>query len=216
LAGYRAGIQSSGKVVYEERGNGGWREQRSGCIRGDRGMHDIAFLFLVYESCRDEGTHIGFRSINRGTEFAGFCNANPPPNAQPLEKVIEGMTKYLSDREIHYERGKQEEWYLTVKCLQEQLRTTWERAVENALSPVIKRLTNKVDTKGLPKLTVLKMEDCRVMREAYGRCSALLHSTSQAINKPLPTPAVIEAEITALKTWVDDIQQRQDKVASYS
>jgi hypothetical protein len=178
--------------------------------------HDIAFLFLLYESCRDKGTHIGFRSISRGTEFTGFCDSNPPPNAQPVEKVIEGMNKYLYDRKIHYERGKQEEWYLTVKSLQEQLRTTWERAVENALSPVIKRLANKVDTKGLPKLTVLTIEDCKVMREAYGRCSALLHSTSEALNKPLPAPAVIEAEITALNKWVNDIQQRQDKVVSSS
>lgn len=174
--------------------------------------HDIAFLFLLYENCREKGTHIAFRSINRGTEFAGFCDPNPPPNAQPVGKVIDGMKRYLNDRKVHYERGKQEEWYLTVKSLQEQLRTTWERAVEDALSPVIKRLANKVDTKGLPKLTVLTMDDCKVMRQAYGRCSALLHSTSEAINKPLPNPVVVEGEITALGKWVENIQQRQDKV----
>ena len=74
-------------------------------------------------------------------------------------------------------------------------------------------LANKVDTKGLPKLTVLTINDCRVMREAYGRCSALLHSTSEALNKPLPAPDVIEVEIRALSKWVTDIQDRQDKIA---
>jgi energy-coupling factor transporter ATP-binding protein EcfA2 len=176
--------------------------------------HDIAFLFLLYEACREKGTHVGFRSINRGTEFAGFCQANPPPNAQPVDRVVEAMQKQLDDRKIHYKRGNQEEWYLTVRSLQEQLRTTWERAVEEALTPVVKRLANKIDTKGLPKITVLDMQDCKVMREAYGRCSALLHSQAEVLNPPLPVPSAIEAEITALRDWVGDIRKRQDQVAS--
>jgi hypothetical protein len=92
------------------------------------------------------------------------------------------------------------------------LRTTWERAVEEALSPVIKRLANKVDTKELPKITILTIEDCKIMRDAFGRCSALLHSTADALNKPPPNPRVIEDEIQALSAWMSDIQQRQDKV----
>jgi energy-coupling factor transporter ATP-binding protein EcfA2 len=173
--------------------------------------HDIAFLFLLYEACREKGTHVGFRSINRGTEFAGFCQPNPPPNAQPVDRVVEAMRKQLADRKIHYERGNQEEWYLVVRSLQEQLRTTWERAVEEALTPVIKRLANKVDTKGLPKIAVLDMNDCVVMRDAYGRCSELLHSQSEALNTPLPPPQRIETEIAALASWLASVRQRQDK-----
>jgi energy-coupling factor transporter ATP-binding protein EcfA2 len=173
--------------------------------------HDIAFLFLLYEACHEKGTHVGFRSINRGTEFAGFCQPNPPPNAQPVDRVIEAMRKQLADRKIHHERGNQEEWYLTVRSLQEQLRTTWERAVEDALTPVIKRLANKVDTKGLPKIAVLDMNDCVVMREAFGRCSELLHSQPEALNSPLPPPQSIETEIAALASWLASVRQRQDK-----
>lgn len=174
--------------------------------------HDIAFLFLLYEACREKGTHVGFRSINRGPNAAGFCHPNPPPNAQPVEKVVEATQKQLDNRKIHYENGNQEEWYLTVRSLQEQLRTTWERAVEEALTPVIRRLANKVDTKGLEKLTVITVDDARNMRAAYGRCSALLHSSSEVLNTPLPAPAVIEAEITALRDWIASIQERQAKV----
>ena len=174
--------------------------------------HDISFLLLMNEECRAAGTHITFRSINRGTEFAGFCEPNPPPNAQPVEKVIESMSKHLENTKIQFERGRQAEWYSTVRSFQEQLRTTWERAVEEALSPVIRRLSNKVDTKGLFKLTVLTFDDCHAMRAAYGRCSALLHSTADALNKPLPNPSVIETEINALSAWVTDIRTRQEKV----
>ncbi|CAB4795544.1 MAG: AAA family ATPase [Actinobacteria bacterium] len=174
--------------------------------------HDISFLLLMNEECRSAGTHIAFRSINRGTEFAGFCDANPPPNAQPVEKVIESMGKHLANTKIQFEKGKQAESYSTVHSFQEQLRTTWERAVEEALSPVIRRLANKVDTKGIYKLTIFTADDCNIMRAAYGRCSSLLHSSADVLNKPLPNPAVIATEIKALSDWVTDIQERQEKV----
>jgi hypothetical protein len=122
------------------------------------------------------------------------------------------MGKHLENTRIQYERGKQADWYQTVRSFQEQLRTTWERAVEEALAPVIRRLANKVDTKGLFKLTVLTIDDCKIMRAAFGRCSSLLHSSADALNKPLPNPDVIKAEIEALSQWVADIQSRQEKV----
>lgn len=174
--------------------------------------HDIAFLFLLTEACRANGTHIAFRSVSRGADEAGFCQPNPPPNAQPVDKVVESLRTQLTNQTIHFTRGNQEEWYRTVRSLLEQLRTTWERSVEDALSPVIKRLANKVDTKNLAKLTVLTIEDCRKMREAFGRCSELLHSVAASLNLPLPMPEVIEAEINALRDWIAEIRQRQDKV----
>jgi len=100
-----------------------------------------------------------------------------------------------------------------VRSIQEQLRTAWERAVEEALAPVIRRLSNKVDTKGLSRITVIQLNDCKVMREAYGRCSEWLHSQPGILNPALPAPAEIEKEISALRAWIDDIRQRQNVVS---
>ncbi|MGE3993811.1 MAG: hypothetical protein AB7F49_38695, partial [Pseudorhodoplanes sp.] len=95
----------------------------------------------------------------------------------------------------------------------DQLRTTWERAVEEVVGPVIRRLSRKVDTTGLIKLTVLTDVDCTAMREAFGRCSALLHSQPGEINPRLPAPSAIETEIDALEKWIADIRSRQEKAA---
>ena len=63
-----------------------------------------------------------------------------------------------------------------VKCIIfSTRRPLWERAVEDAVAPVVRRFQNKVNTKGLSKLTALTVEDCKIMREAYERCSELLH-----------------------------------------
>ena len=88
----------------------------------------------------------------------------------------------------------------------------WERAVEEAVAPVIKRLANKVSTAGLSKLTAIALEDCKTMRAAFSRCSQLLHSASEFLNPRLPAPNVIQSEIETLRNWVTGIRERQDKI----
>lgn len=174
--------------------------------------HDIAFLFLLNEACHAQQTPIGFRSITRGSDLTGYCQQNPPPNAQPVDKVIESIQKQLDNQKIQHERGEQEAWHQTVESLLVQLRKTWERAVEEAVAPVIKRLANKVSTSGLSKLTAIALEDCKTMRAAFGRCSQLLHSASEFLNPRLPAPNVIQSEIETLRNWVTGIRERQDKI----
>lgn len=179
--------------------------------------HDMAFLLLLEEACRatkdHDATTVTYRLISRGGENSGFCHQDPPASVMPLDKVIDGMKAHLANVKIHHERGDQAKWLREVTSFQDQLRTTWERAVEEVVGPVIRRLSRKVDTAGLIKLTVLTDGDCTVMREAFGRCSALLHSQPGEINPPLPAPTVIQTEIEALEKWVMDIRSRQEKAA---
>ena len=174
--------------------------------------HDIAFLFLIDQACRERGTHVGFRSVIRSNEYAGFVQQDPPVRAQPIEKVIDGLQGHFDNERRFYENGDHDRWERTVDAFQKRLRFTWERAVEEAVGPVIKRLSNKVETKGLAKVTTLTMDDCKQMRQAYGRCSTLLHSTADALNRPLPKPESVQDEITVLQEWVEDIKQRQGKI----
>jgi len=179
--------------------------------------HDIAFLLLLDEACRAtkdrDATPVAYRLISRGPENAGYCHQDPPANVMPLDKVISGMKAHLANVKIHHERGDQAKWLREVTSFQDQLRTTWERAVEEVVGPVIRRLSRKVDTTGLIKLTVLTIADCTAMREAFSRCSALLHSQPGEINPQLTAPSVIHAEIDALEKWIADIRSRQDRAA---
>lgn len=179
--------------------------------------HDMAFLLLLDEACRAtkdrEATPVAYRLISRGAENAGYCHQDPPANVMPLDKVIDGMKAHLANVKFHHERGDQAKWLREVTSFQDQLRTTWERAVEEVIGPVIRRLSRKVDTTGLIKLTVLTDTDCTAMRDAFGRCSALLHSQPGEINPRLPAPSVITAEIEALEKWIADIRGRQEKAA---
>jgi energy-coupling factor transporter ATP-binding protein EcfA2 len=176
--------------------------------------HDIAFLFLLDEACADVEPRptMTIKSISRGQDNTGYCNADPPLRARPLAMVIDGMQGRLNNERIHYNRGNQPEWETTVRSLQEHLRTSWERAVEDAVAPVLRRLSNKILTPGLVKLTAITLKDCEEVRDAFGRCSALLHSEARGLNTPLPLPDRVQAEITALKTWVESVVQKQKAI----
>ena len=175
--------------------------------------HDMAFLLLLDEACRAtkdrDATPVTYRLISRGSENSGFCHQDPPASVMPLDS----MKAHLANVKIHHERGDQGKWLREVTSFQDQLRTTWERAVEEVVGPVIRRLSRKVDTTGLIKLTVLTDGDCTAMREAFGRCSALLHSQPGEINSRLPAPSIIQTEIDRLEHWIVDIRSRQDKAA---
>lgn len=178
--------------------------------------HDMAFLLLLDEACRAtkdlEATPVTYRLVSRGANNSGFCHQEPPATVMPLDKVLDGMKSHLSNVKIHYERGDQAKWLREVTSFQDQLRTTWERAVEEIVGPVIRRLSRKVDTTGLIKLTVLTDGDCTTMREAFGRCSALLHSQPGEINPRIPAPSVIQTEIETLERWIANIRVRQEKL----
>lgn len=176
--------------------------------------HDLAFLFLLNEACRDQDpyTHMAIRSVSRGGDAAGICSDTAPLRAQPVVNVIATMARRLEKEKAAHASGDAVAWEQTVRSLQEQLRTTWERAVEEAVSPVLQRMANKVQTPGLAKLTAISLQDCETMREAFGRCSALLHSEAAELNRPLPTPAEVEAEINALRDWAQSIHQRQQAI----
>lgn len=151
--------------------------------------------------------------MTRTDDFAGFIQQDPPLRAQPIDKVIDGMQKLFDNEKSFYESGKHDKWERTVDALQKRLRWTWERAVEEAISPVFKRMSEKVQTKGLSKITAVTMDDCTEMRKAYGRCSSLLHGSPDTLSPALPKPEAVQYEIAALRSWVADIRQRQDKVA---
>lgn len=172
--------------------------------------HDIAFLFYLENARKDLQVQLSVRSVGRGKDAAGFCNEESPIQARSVDQTISSIQRQLENQKIQHEQGQQDQWSISIASFSDQLRKAWERVVEDAVTPVIRRLSNKVYTNGLIKLTVLTEEDVKNMRDGYGRCSKLKHSDADVLNPPLPTPDAVQAEIDALKTWTASLRARQD------
>lgn len=174
--------------------------------------HDLAFLFELEQAARDaDFNDMTVNSVARGRDKAGFTHANPPFKARKVEQIVASLSNQLANERRHYDEGNEDEWRKTLKSILGTLRDSWEIAVEQAVSSVIRRLSNKVDTKNLVKLTVITAADCEAMRDGYGRCSEMLHSEAADRNRPLPKPEAIQHEIKALEQWAANLKERQDR-----
>ena len=176
--------------------------------------HDLAFLFELNRAT-DEATPkppIAISSVSRGTDKAGFCRNEPPFKARRVSDITASLTRHLANERYHFDQGNEDEWRKSVKSIAGNLRDTWEIAVEEAVSHVIRRLSNEVATNGLLKLTAITATDCGTMREGFGRCSELLHSAAASLNRPLPRPEALTFEIDALSAWANDLKQRQARL----
>lgn len=173
--------------------------------------HDLAFLFELNRAADDAQPKppVAISSISRGADKAGFCRSEPPFKARRVSDITTSLSNQLAGERYHFEQGNLDEWRKSVKSIAATLRDTWEIAVEEAVGHVIRRLSNEVKTPGLVKLTAITVPDCEAMRDGFGRCSELLHSAAAALNRPLPRPEVLTAEIDALASWADSLRQRQ-------
>ena len=173
--------------------------------------HDLAFLFELTRAADDAQPkpQLAISSVSRGADKAGFARSEPPFKARQVSDIAESLTNQLANERYHFEQGNEDEWRKTVKSIGGALRDTWEIAVEECVGYVIRRLSNEVKTHGLVKLTPISVPDCEAMRDGFGRCSELLHSAAAELNRPLPRPEALSAEIDALCGWADDLRRRQ-------
>lgn len=175
--------------------------------------HDVAFLLLLDEACKSVKGQMAYRLISRGATNPGYCHDTPPNDVLSVDKVLESLSNHLRNVSILHERGDTVRWGAEVNNFDVELRTAWERAVEEVVKPVLRRLGRKVDTTGLIQLTVLTEADHLEMRLAYGRLSNLLHNQPDGLSEKLPAPGVIDTEIKTLVNWLTSIRVRQGLVA---
>ncbi|TKW61687.1 MAG: hypothetical protein DI628_03405 [Blastochloris viridis] len=176
--------------------------------------HDIAFLFYLNQAAKELGAEIIYRHITKRPDSSatGLCHNNAPPKAQPVDKRIESLQAALDGKKFHYDNGNTAEWERAVRELSDDLRFTWERAVEDVVGEVTSRFANKVKTPGLVRLTAVTMDDCKTMRESFARCSEWLHSPGASLNPTLPSAQDMQNEIDALRAWYTNLRERQGKI----
>ncbi|TLP43443.1 hypothetical protein FDK21_17995 [Cohaesibacter sp. CAU 1516] len=180
--------------------------------------HDLPFLFLLRNACAQvddpaQKTEVALRHIQKRQDTPGHCRNEPPEKAQDATTRLKTIRTHLDNTRIQYEQDPDgTTWLITARGLIDSLRQAWETAVEDAVSPVLRTFSSKVDTKGFAKLSAIQQKDAETMRTHYGQCSKMLHKTSDAMNPVAPTPDAITSEIEALEKWLAAVTDRQRKI----
>lgn len=180
--------------------------------------HDLPFLFMLRSACAhvdDPGmrTDVALRHIQKKNRTPGHCRNEAPDRAQDAQARLATMRKHLENCRVQYENDPDSTvWLVTARGLIDSLRQTWETAIEDAVAPVLRTFSSKVDTKGFAKLSAITEADATTMRQHYGVCSELLHKASDALNPVAPTPDDIDREFDALQNWLNALAQRQKSI----
>lgn len=180
--------------------------------------HDLPFLFLLRNACvqcDDPAlkTEVAVRHIQKRQDTPGYCRNEPPEKAQDARSRLNTMRNHLAKARVQYDNDPDStDWLMTARGLIDSLRQTWEAAVEDAIAPVLRTYSSKVNTKGFAKLSAITEQHARTMRHHYGQCSILLHKISNAMNPVAPTPDRIATELGALEIWLDDVEVRQKQI----
>ncbi|QTD57262.1 AAA family ATPase [Parasphingorhabdus cellanae] len=180
--------------------------------------HDIAFLFLLRRACLNvdnpaEKSEIVFRHIQKRGKEPGHCRNEAPDSAKPTGKRLSTVRAHLANTKVKYDQDPDgDDWLMTSRGLINSVRQIWEKAIEDAISPVLRTFQSQVNTKGFKKLSAIELADAITMKECYGHCSVLLHQASDELNPQAPTPQQIEDEIKALENWIDDLETRQKAI----
>ena len=180
--------------------------------------HDLPFLFLLRNAC-DQGddltlkTEVAVRHIQKRQDTPGYCRNEPPEKAQNARTRLTTMRNHLTNARAQYDNDPDgTDWLITARGLIDSLRQAWEAAVEDAIAPVLRTFSSKVNTKGFAKLSAITEQHAKTMRHHYGECSILLHKISDAMNPVAPTPGRIGTELDALGVWLDDVESRQRQI----
>lgn len=180
--------------------------------------HDLPFLFLLRNACvqKDDPTlktEVAVRHIQKREDKPGYCRNEPPEKAQDARTRLRSMRNHLLGARVKHDSDPDGmDWLMTARGLIDSLRQAWEAAVEDAIAPVLRTFSSKVNTKGFAKLSAITEQHAKTMRHHYGECSIMLHKISDAMNPAAPTPERIETELGALENWLDDIESRQKKI----
>ncbi|MCB1469122.1 MAG: AAA family ATPase [Rhizobiaceae bacterium] len=180
--------------------------------------HDLPFLFMLRNACTQVDdpslkTDVALRHIQKRQNTPGHCRNEAPDKAQDATTRLRAMRSHLTNCRVQYDNDPDStDWLITARGLIDSLRQAWEAAVEDAISPVLRTFSSKVDTKGFSKLSAITEGDASTMRQHYGQCSVLLHKASDAINPSAPTPETIEKELDALDAWLRAICERQNNI----
>lgn len=180
--------------------------------------HDLPFLFLLRNACAQvddpsQKTDVALRHIQKRQGTPGHCRNEAPDKAQDASSRLRAMRVHLANTRNQYDRDPDGTgWLITARGLIDSLRQTWETAVEDAISPVLRTFAHKVNTKGFAKLSAITQEDAETMRKHYGQCSTLLHKASDAMNPSAPKPITIDAELDALEAWLTAVTERQSRI----
>lgn len=174
--------------------------------------HDLTFANDLDEFALKLGSPRSCVTVCRGKDGTGEVHDQLPWKGAPAHVRLLKLKKNASEARILFQNSQDDEYSTKVHNLYSELRSTWERALEDvAFGRVIVRYRDYINTSKLLHASVLTDPDCRTFQAAFKKCCDFTdaHDHSYAKNTPPPAPSEIDKDLQELEDWMLSLKQRQ-------
>ncbi len=171
--------------------------------------HDVVFLFLLRKYSSELGVSAAEMTLERGyQQNHGVATEGPPWFAMPVKERISKLRQRLTAARRLLKEGNRREYQSMGEQIYEQLRETWERAVEEILlNGTVLRFGDSVQTSRLAKITDITDGDIETVTREMSRCSDYVHDEAGVLHTDVPDPDIVEADIKRLDDWVRELRR---------
>lgn len=174
--------------------------------------HDLFFLNVLMHEASALGREPKALTLTQTLEGFGVAEESLPFEGASVSKRV-GM---LRNRQVDCARmrkaGDEAAYRLNARALYSDLRTTWERGVEEVLlNQTVLRFRKGIETQRLREVAI-DPEDLAAINAGMSNCSNYTgHDGALIANVAPPSPEEMEADINALEAWRKSAVQRREK-----
>lgn len=179
--------------------------------------HEPMFCNAVSELSAVQDVPVTYRTVQRRGALTGIVMNGLDWDASNVKKRIGALRNRANDLRRLYNTGvikTDAELGKELRDCYSDLRSTWERAVEQVLlAGVVKRAERPIHTQQMKTLSDITEEDISTVESNMTKCSLLTNAHDDPLATPdsLPTIQEFEDDVNALDEWRKTIEDRRRK-----
>ncbi len=177
--------------------------------------HDMIFVNDLHSRAIEARLPIGLGHLSRSGEAVGYVNEDLPWRASGVRQRIDQLERAARAARRQFDNNEDEKYREAVAKLYSNLRSAWERALEDIVfADVIKRHRDYINTRGLKRVTALEEDDVEVFSENFSKCSDFIegHDPSRGRDIEPPEPDELAADVETLRTWSTSLRTKMNAV----
>jgi hypothetical protein len=168
--------------------------------------HDLAFITDLQSRAKKRGVDVSTCGVWRLNDQVGRVDPDPPFKALPLKGRVGKLKERAAQWDSQPPPADQDEQWGRVTRFYRDLRTSWERAVEERLfKGVVQRYQQGVETQKLETVVITK-EIIDQIEAGMSKTSEYLHDEAPAASLTLPTRADLEAVLELLVAFEKEVK----------
>lgn len=166
--------------------------------------HDMSFVADLGDQAKKRDVPVENQWVWRDGDAPGRVDSEPPFNAKNVRTRVGALAQRIQNWDNQPPPGNQDDALRRVTDLYRDMRTTWERGVEERLfRGVVQRFQREVKTMSLARVEITD-ELKQVVESGMTRCSTFLHDAAEGTLTSIPSRTEISADFAILDQFERD------------